>query len=182
MAAPVIRQSTIKSFTDQIHDNVLRLPDYMGYHYAMPNCTQHHRAPINCTIKRTLWGYWDYQLTKRAKENGFNTHSSTTKVTCRTFGDNKICIEIITNHRNIPITKHLLVRLHYFCSNVVLKTITIKQISTKNQIAEIFTETLRRSQFYKLSILLVSFTKGTERCLHVTWFIYKQDSLSITME
>ena len=57
-------------------------------------------------------------------------HRGVTKVVCRTFKDNRSCIEIATNHKTRPRTKHLSARLHYFRSHIIAKTITIKHIST----------------------------------------------------
>ena len=65
-------------------------------------------------------------------------------------------------------------RLHHFIIHVVRKIITIKHISTKYQIADIFTKTLREDHFYKLASLLMNFTKETERFPPVTLFIYEQ--------
>jgi ribosomal protein S17E len=89
-------------------------------------------------------------LIKKLKEKGFKLYSPTPKVICQTFEDNKSCIEIATNYKTRPRTKHLSVRLHHFRSHVVERTITIEHISTKNQIANIFTKPLPRDQFIKL--------------------------------
>ncbi len=53
----------------------------------------------------------------------FNTNVPTIK--CKVFEDNKSCIEIATNHRTRPRTKHLSVRLHHFRSHIASKTISI---------------------------------------------------------
>jgi hypothetical protein len=53
-------------------------------------------------------------LLNELKDKGFPVHSSTPKVVCRVFEDNKSCIEIATTHRSRPRTKHLSVRLHHF--------------------------------------------------------------------
>jgi hypothetical protein len=89
-------------------------------------------------------------LVNELKGRGFNLHNATPTITCRTFEDNQSCLEIATNHRTRPRTKHLSVRLHHFRSHVVAKTITIQHISTKDQIADIFTKPLPRDQFGKL--------------------------------
>ena len=51
---------------------------------------------------------------------------------------------------------------------MVHKTITIKHIFTKDQIADIFQKPLRGYQFYKLAILLISWKKEQKvfRMLH----------------
>jgi len=83
------------------------------------------------------------ELTKR----GFHLHHPTPRVKCRVFEDNRSCIEIATNHKTRPRTKHLSVRLHHFRSHVESGTINIEHISTKEQIADIFTKPLPRDQF-----------------------------------
>ena len=98
-------------------------------------------------------------LLEELKVNGFNVHPNTSKGTFCTFEENKICIEISTNHRTKPRTKHFSARLHHFFSHVVRKTITIEYIFTKYQVTDIFTKLLRESQFYKLASLLMHWTK-----------------------
>ena len=81
---------------------------------------------------------------------GFPIHHPTPKVHCRVFEDNKSCIEIATTHKTRPRTKHLSVRLHHFRSHVVDRTISIEHISTKEQIADMFTKPLPKDQFEHL--------------------------------
>jgi hypothetical protein len=107
-------------------------------------------------------------LMTELKERKFNFHHPTPRIVCRTFEDNKSCIEIATNHKTRPRTKHLSVRLHHFRSHVVNKSITIEHISTKEQIADIFTKPLARDQFRKLRNKLMTweasdFPRGSER-------------------
>jgi hypothetical protein len=89
-------------------------------------------------------------LLNELQGRGFRLNTSTPVVRCKVFEDNQSCIEIATNHRTRPRTKHLSVRLHHFRSHIVAKTITIQHISTKEQIADIFTKPLPRDQFIKL--------------------------------
>jgi hypothetical protein len=95
-------------------------------------------------------------LLNELKSNGFKIHSNIPKVNCRIFEDKKSCIEIATNHKKRPRTKHLSVRLHHFRSHVDNHTITIEHISTKEQIADMFTKPLPRAQYIKLCDLLMS--------------------------
>ena len=98
-AAPIIRRFVIKPFADQIHDNVRRLSNYMGYQAAILNCPQHHQAEYTAlsTVLREIIRI--VNLLEELKVNGFNVHTSTPKVTCYTFEDNKSSIEISKNHR-----------------------------------------------------------------------------------
>lgn len=89
-------------------------------------------------------------LLNELKIRSFAFNQAIPVVKCRTFEDNMSCIEIATNHRTRPRTKHLSVRLHHFRSHIVAKTISIEHISTKEQIADMFTKPLPRPQFVKL--------------------------------
>ena len=92
---------------------------------------------------------------------GFPLHKGTPKVVCRTFEDNMSCIEIATNHKTRPRTKHLSVRLHHFRSHIVNKTITIEHISTKEQLADMFTKPLALELFTKFRDRLMSWGPNT---------------------
>ena len=98
-------------------------------------------------------------LMEELRDNGFNLHLPTPTIKCRTFEDNKSCIEIATNHKSRPRTKHLSVRLHHFRSHIG-KTITIEHISTKDQIADIFTKPLPPDQFGKLRNQLMNWSNN----------------------
>jgi hypothetical protein len=89
-------------------------------------------------------------LLNELKSRNFSFHFPTPTVRCRVFEDNMSCIEIATNHRTRPRTKHLSVRLHHFRSHVVNKTIIIEHINSKEQVADMFTKPLARDQFRKL--------------------------------
>lgn len=89
-------------------------------------------------------------LIKELQSLGFDINGSVPEVKCTVFEDNRSCIEIATNHRTRPRTKHLSIRLHHFRSHVIAKTINIQHISTTEQIADIFTKPLPRDQFLKL--------------------------------
>jgi hypothetical protein len=77
------------------------------------------------------------------------------KIRCKVFEDNAPCIEIAKNPKFRPRTKHLCVRLFHFVSYVQNKQIDIVHVSTKEQIADIFTKALPRDQFRKLRMLLM---------------------------
>jgi hypothetical protein len=89
-------------------------------------------------------------LLNELQGRGFRMNNATPVVKCKVFEDNRSCLEIATNHRTRPRTKHLSVRLHHFRSHVMAKTINIEHVSTKEQVADIFTKPLPRDQFRKL--------------------------------
>jgi len=97
-------------------------------------------------------------LLEEFNKRNFPIHGATPKVTCRAFEDNRSCIEIATNHKTRPRTKHLSVRLHHFRSHVVNKTITIEHVSRKQQMADIFTKPLPRQQFIYLRDRLMNWS------------------------
>ena len=86
-------------------------------------------------------------LLNELKGRGFNIPTPTPKVICKVFEDNKSCIEIATNHKTRPRTKHLSVRLHHFRSFVQQRLIVIEHVSTTQQVADIFTKPLPRVSF-----------------------------------
>ena len=47
------------------------------------------------------------KLLEELKGKGLGIHAGTPNVKCKTFKDNKSCIEIATNHKTCPLTKHL---------------------------------------------------------------------------
>ena len=94
-------------------------------------------------------------LLQELQKFNFYIHPKTPTIQCRTFEDNMSCIKLATNHRNRCCTKHLAIWLHHFCSHVVNKTISIEHVSTKNQIADLFTKPLPKHLFSKLSSKLM---------------------------
>jgi hypothetical protein len=111
-------------------------------------------------------------LMQELRRKQFTVFHPTPKITCRTFEDNQSCIEIATNHKTRPRTKHLSVRLHHFRSFVISKAVTIEHISTKEQIADMFTKPLARVQFCKLRNRLMCWSlspsRGSERIVKAT--------------
>ena len=89
-------------------------------------------------------------LLNELKQRKFPVIHRTPKVTCKVFEDNKSCLEIATNHKSRPRTKHLSVRLHHFRSYVVSGLIDIVHVSTVDQLADIFTKPLSEQPFLHL--------------------------------
>ena len=102
-------------------------------------------------------------LLDELRERGFNLHLPTPKVVCKVFEDNKSCIEIATNHKTRPRTKHLSVRLHHFRSHIEARTISVQHISTKDQLADMLTKPLPRDQFEKLRNRFMSWSDEPRR-------------------
>ena len=92
---------------------------------------------------------------KELQSMNFPVHHNTPQIQYRTFEDNMSCVKIANNHCSCPRTKHLGIRFHHFRSHVVDKIITIEHVSTKNQVADIFTKPLPRPLFNTLSTKLM---------------------------
>ena len=75
-------------------------------------------------------------------------------VHCTVFEDNNGALELATNPRYRPRTKHIAIKYHHFREYVKKKLIQIKAIDTKEQIADQFTKGLQVGLFeylrYKL--------------------------------
>ena len=84
------------------------------------------------------------------KSKGLPMDGAMPQIKCRTFGDNMSCVKMANNHITRPRTKHLSLRLHHFRSYVKNQIISVEHISTKSQLADIFTKPLPRPQFCKL--------------------------------
>ena len=78
-------------------------------------------------------------LLEELKTHGFPVDQTKASVQCKVFEDNSGAIEIATNHKWRPRTKHLNCRLHHFWSHVP-HNISIQHISTDKQPADILTK------------------------------------------
>jgi len=81
--------------------------------------------------------------------------TSTPIIRCRVFEDNMAALELAREPKFCPHTKLLAVRLHHFRDHIRRKLITIKHVSTKEQVADIITKPLARDQFCNLRALLM---------------------------
>ena len=89
-------------------------------------------------------------LLNELKSRKFRFNHSTHIIKCRVFEENKSSIEIATNQKARPQTKHLSFCLHHFHSHVISESITIEHISNFEQIANMFNKPLARDKFRKL--------------------------------
>ena len=100
-------------------------------------------------------------LMNELNSKGFKFSGSIPLMHCKVFEDNQSCIEIATNHKTRPRTKHLSVRFHHFRSHVVRKRISIQYINTKYQLGDIFTKGLPRDQHKHLCDWLMGWIDPT---------------------
>ena len=85
----------------------------------------------------------------------FQTHIDSTIINlptihCRLFEDNSGAHELATTPKMRPRTKHINVKYHHFRAYVDRKLISLKQISSEHQLADIFTKPLNSALFHRL--------------------------------
>ena len=78
-------------------------------------------------------------LLDELKECGFPVDQTKATVQCKVFEDNSGAIEIATNNKWHPRTKHLNCRLHH-CWSYVPHRISVQHIPTDTQPADILTK------------------------------------------
>ncbi len=72
------------------------------------------------------------------------------KIHCKVFEDNAGAIEIAKVPKMRPRTKHLNIKYHHFKEEVKKGTVSIYHVGTKDQIADIFYQTLTRKPFQEI--------------------------------
>ena len=79
-------------------------------------------------------------LLKEMKLHKFPIPTAVPHIKCRVFEDNSGALEMATNHKYRPRTKHLNVKLHHFRDYVMRGEIAIEKINTKDQLADFLTK------------------------------------------
>ena len=87
-------------------------------------------------------------LLNELKEQGFPVDQTKAMIQCKVFEDNSGAIEIATNYKWHPQTKHLNCCLHHFWS-YVLHCISIQHIPTDKQPADILTKAVDQSTLHR---------------------------------
>lgn len=88
-------------------------------------------------------------LVQELKDRDFLDQFSPPKVHCKAFEDNSGCVEMATVHKMRPRTKHINITYHHFREAVRNKLVTIHQVRTTEQLADIFTKPLAQNLFVK---------------------------------
>ena len=83
------------------------------------------------------------------KETGsfLPVQSSTPEIKCTTWEDNHSCIKVAESLRFTPRMKHIALKYHHFRQFMSNKTIIIKPIDAKEQLADILTKPINEKQF-----------------------------------
>ncbi len=63
------------------------------------------------------------------------------------FEDNNGALELAIEPKYRPRTKHIAIKYHHFREHVKNKSIKVKKIDTKEQLADIFTKPIEKHQF-----------------------------------
>jgi hypothetical protein len=87
------------------------------------------------------------RLIQEMQDAGFDMPSGTGKVMCKAFEDNSGAYEMAKSPKLRPRTKHLNIKYHHFRKEVTAGNITIHQVDTKEQLADIFTKPLGTELF-----------------------------------
>ena len=82
------------------------------------------------------------ELMKEMQKMGICEINSTPSVYCKAFEDNSGAVEMARMPRLCPRTKHINVKCHHFKQYVFDKVISIYQVSTLDQNADLFTKAL----------------------------------------
>jgi len=94
-------------------------------------------------------------LVQELKDREFMDGFSPPRVHCKAFEDNSGCVEMATVHKMRPRTKHINITYHHFREAVRNKLVTIHQVKTTEQLADIFTKPLAQNLFVKFRKLIM---------------------------
>jgi hypothetical protein len=91
-------------------------------------------------------------LLEEATSLGLDVAPVRTKIICKLFCDNSGACELIRLPKMRPRTKHINTKLHHFREHVANGRISVQQVTTENQIADITTKPLPTHLFQKFRL------------------------------
>jgi len=83
------------------------------------------------------------------------SHLFSKTLTSKVYGDNQSCLTIATTDTTQPRTKHLAIKFHHFCNQVLNGTIQVIKVHTNDNWADMFTKPLTCMKFECLHLLLM---------------------------
>lgn len=95
------------------------------------------------------------ELSKELTAAGFDLGSPIPKMHCTAFEDNSGALEMATNPKMRPRTKHINVKYHHFREAYERGDITIHKVSTEDQWADIFTKPLSLNLFQRFRLAIM---------------------------
>lgn len=95
------------------------------------------------------------RMIQELKDREFLDEYMTPSVHCKAFEDNSGCVELAKVHKMRPRTKHINITYHHFREAVREGKITIHQVKTEDQIADIFTKPLQQNLLVKFRKLIM---------------------------
>jgi hypothetical protein len=95
------------------------------------------------------------RLVNELNTAGFDIPGERPMIQCKAFEDNTGALEMAKTHKMRPRTKHLNIKYHHFREAVQKGEISIMQIDTLEQIADIFTKPLGLQLFLKFRKMML---------------------------
>ena len=95
------------------------------------------------------------QLMEEIRERGFDLPPPAPATHCKAFGDNSGALEIARTPKMRPRTRHLNVKYHHFRDAVAKGLISLVQVGTLDQVADIFTKPLGKELFVKQRVAML---------------------------
>ena len=86
---------------------------------------------------------------------GIDVAPTTTKILCKLFCDNSGACELIRLPKLRPRTKHINTKMHHFREHVASGRISVQQVTTEEQVADIATKPLPAPLFSKFRKLIM---------------------------
>jgi Reverse transcriptase (RNA-dependent DNA polymerase)/GAG-pre-integrase domain len=102
------------------------------------------------------------RLIEELRSAGIQLPSKQSKVYCKVFEDNSGAFEMARSPKMRPRTKHLNIKYHHFREEVDAGRISIHQVDTKEQIADIFTKPLGHELFCKFRLRIMGWDNSDE--------------------
>ena len=142
LAQAIRRRNWFLTIKARLHYHVRRLTNRVKISTTNGNCTQHYGGWVHRIIVSPKRSIPIMELLKAMKRKGFNVLDHKVKVHCRVLEDNSRAIWMTVFHKWRPRAKHLATKLHHFWSYVNSGEISVHNIDTSLQPADLLTKPL----------------------------------------